>query len=157
MRFRAVLFAPRVDRQHHALRAEHLGELRQQLGPRHRCGVHGDLVGSGVQHRLGVLHRSHSASDRERDEHVVGTATGELRHGLALLVRRRDVEEHDLVRSLLLVANRQLDGVTGVAQVHELDALHHTALVDVQAWDHATEQHQASSTSCPSRTPKRPS
>jgi hypothetical protein len=139
------------------LRAEHLRQFGQQLRPRHRRGVHRDLVGAGIEHRLGILHRAHAAADRERDEHVVGAAAGELRHGLALLMRGGDVEEDDLVRPLLLVAHGQLDRVAGVAQVHELDTLDHAALVHVEARDHATEEHQASSTSCPSCTPNRPS
>jgi hypothetical protein len=151
-----VLLAAGVDRQHHALRAEHLGELGQQLWARHGSGVHRHLVGSRVQYGLGVGRAAHPASDRERDEHVVGAAAGQLRHGLALLVRRRDVEEDDLVGPLVLVAHRQLDRVAGITQVHELDAFHHAAFVDVQAGDHAPQQHQASA-SCPSRTPKRPS
>src|SRR6185503_8815849 len=73
-----------------------------------------------------------------------------------LLVGGGDVEEDDLVSALVLVAHGQLDGVAGVAQVHELHALHHPALVHVEAGDHAPEQHQASA-SWPSRTPKRPS
>ena len=76
---------------------------------------------------------------------------------LALLVRRGDVEEDDLVGALVLVAHGQLDRVAGVAQVHELDALDHAALVHVEAGDHAAQQHQPSSAAWPSRTPKRPS
>jgi hypothetical protein len=86
MRIRVVLLAARVDRQHDALGAEYLRELREQLGARHGRRVHGHLVGARVEHRLGVLHGAHAAADRERDEDVVGAAASELRHRLALLV-----------------------------------------------------------------------
>jgi hypothetical protein len=56
-------------------------------------------------------------------------------------VRGRDVEEHQLVAALLLVAHRQLDRVAGVADVHEVRALDHAALVHVEARDHALEEH----------------
>ena len=114
----------------------------EQLGPRHRRRVHRHLVGPGVEHGLGVLDRADAAADRERDEHVVGAAPGQLGHGLAPLVRGGDVEEDDLVGALVLVARGQLDRVAGVADVHELDALDHAALVHVEAGDHALEQHQ---------------
>ena len=88
--------------------------------------------------------RPHAAADRERDEHVVGAAAGQLRHGVALLVRGGDVEEDDLVGALVLVADRELHRVAGVADVHELHALDDAALVHVEAGDHASQQHQAS-------------
>ena len=119
-----------------ALGAEHLGELGEQLGSRDGRRVHRHLVGTRVEHRLGVLDRPHAAADRERDEDVVGAAA-QLGDGLALLVRCRDVEEDDLVCALVLVAHGELDGIPRVAQVHELDALHHAALVHVEARDHA--------------------
>ena len=78
--------------------------------------------------------------------------------GLAPLVGGGDVEEDDLVGALVLVARRQLDRVAGVADVHELDALDHAALVDVEAGDDALEQHHLdASAALPSATLKRPS
>ena len=47
-------------------------QLVDQLGPRERRRVDRDLVGAGVEHRLGVGHRADPAADRERDEHLVG-------------------------------------------------------------------------------------
>src|SRR5262245_31291824 len=81
--------------------------------------------------------RADAAADRERDEHVVGRPPRELHDRLTLLVRRRDVEEHELVRTLGVVTLRQLDRVPGVAQPDEVGALDHAALVHVEARDHA--------------------
>ena len=50
--------------------------------------------------------------------------------------RRRDVEERQLVGTLGVVDGGHLDRVAGVAQVLEVDALHHPPGVDVQAGDH---------------------
>ena len=55
--------------------------------------------------------------------------------GLALVGRRGDVEEDQLVGALGVVAGGQLDRVAGVAQVDEVDALDHPAGVDVEAGD----------------------
>ena len=60
----------------------------------------------------------------------------------ASLVGRGDVEEHDLVGALVLIAGGELDGVPGVPDVHEVGALDHAALVHVEAGDDALEQHQ---------------
>ena len=47
----------------------------------------------------------------------------ELGDRVALLVRGGDVQEHDLVGALAVVVRGQLDGVAGVADVDEFDAL----------------------------------
>ena len=100
-----------------------LGELVDQLGALERGGVDRDLVGAGVEHRLGVRDRADAAADRERHEHLVGGAARELGDRVALLVRRRDVEEDELVGALAVVVRGQLDRVAGVADVEEFDAL----------------------------------
>ena len=49
---------PGVDRDDHALAAEDLGELADQLRAGQRRGVDRDLVGAGVEHGLGVGDRA---------------------------------------------------------------------------------------------------
>jgi len=51
---------------------------------------------------------------------------------VARLSEVRDVEEHELVRARPVIAGGQLDGISGVAQINESDALHHPAAVDVE-------------------------
>ena len=105
-----------------------------------------------------VLHRAQAAADRERDEDLLGGAARELDDRAALLVARGDVEEDELVGALAVVAGGQLHRVAGVAQADEVDALHHPALVDVEARDDADHVGcPAGSTSSASDTVKRPS
>jgi hypothetical protein len=137
----AVSLALRVDRQHHALGAEVVGQLGQQLGPRQRRGVDRDLVGPRVEHRLRVPDGADSAADRERDEDVVGGPPRQLDDGVALLVRGGDVEEDQLVGALGVVALGQLDRVARVAQADEVGALHYAAGVHVQAGDYSLQDH----------------
>ena len=82
-----------------------------------------DLVGAGVEHRLRVGDLAHAAADRERHEHLVGRAARQLDDRGALVRRRRDVEEDELVGALAVVERRQLDRVAGVADVDEARAL----------------------------------
>ena len=118
------------------------GQLVDQPRPRHRRRVHRHLVGAGVEDRLGVGDRPDPAADREWDEHVVGRAPRELDDRVALLVRRRDVEEDQLVGALGVVALGELDRIARVTQVDEVRALHDTAGIDVQAGDDALEVHR---------------
>ena len=69
---RRVTPPPSVDRHHHTLAPELLGQLGHQLGPLDRGGVDRDLVGTGPQDPAGVLDRANATTDRERDEDLVG-------------------------------------------------------------------------------------
>ena len=135
--------APGVDRDHHALGAEDVGELGDQLRAGERRRVDRDLVGAGVEHRLGVGDRADPAPDHERDEDVVGGPAGELGDRVAPLVRRRDVEEDELVGALAVVALGELDRVARVAQADEVRPLDDPPRVHVEARDHALEGHRA--------------
>jgi hypothetical protein len=106
--------------------------------------VHADLVGARVEHGLRVGHGADPSADRERDEDVVRGAPGQLDHGVAVLVRGRDVQEDQLVGALGVVALRELDRVARVAQVDEVRALDDPTGVDVQARDDALEVHRVS-------------
>ena len=76
-----------------------------------------------------------------------------MHHRVAVVGRRGDVEEHELVGAFGVVARRELDRITGVADLDEAHALHDAARVDVEARDHADGEHAA----IPSSTVNRPS
>ena len=61
-------------------------------------------------------------------------------------MRGVDVEEDQLVGALGVVGQRGLDRIAGVAQVEELHALDHAAVLDVQARDDALGEHQTALT-----------
>ena len=145
--------ALRVDREHDALRAEAGRELVDQAGTRDGGAVHRDLVGARVEHRLRVVDRADAAADRERHEHVIGGAAGELDDRVALLVRRGDVEEDELVGALAVVERGELDRVARVADVDEAGALHDAAGVDVEARDDPLQLHSAASASASVKRP----
>ncbi len=71
---RAPLRAAGVHGKHHALRAEPMRRLGQQLRPGYRRGVQRHLVRPGPQQPVHVLRGAHPAADRERDENLLGGA-----------------------------------------------------------------------------------
>src|SRR5690606_36978766 len=133
-----------IDARHHALAAEPLGGLGEQLGPADGGGVDADLVGAGAEDARDVVHAADAAADGERNEQALGGAQHDVQQGGAALDGGGDVEEHDLVRALGFVAHGELDGVAHVAQVHEAGALHDAAVTHVQAHAHALAQHHTS-------------
>src|SRR5262249_20805917 len=72
---------------------------------------------------------------------LVCRATGELCDRLAALVGGGDVQKHELVGALTVIVRSQLDGVAGVADIDEFDALDDATAVDVQAGNYALEMH----------------
>ncbi len=148
---------PRVDRQHHRLRAEFLRQFTNQFGPAHRGRVDADLIGPRVQYAPRVIDRADAAADRQRDENFTGGARDYLHHGVAVVARRRDVQKHQLVGALLVVARREFHRISRVAQVHEIDALDHASLGDVETGDDALGQHaQLSTKFLTMRSPRSP-
>ncbi len=116
-----------VDGAHHALRAELGGDLGDQPGRSTALVLTLTLSAPARSSRRASSTRADAAADGEGDEDLLGGATGDVDHRVAAVGRRGDVEEHELVGALGVVAGRQLDRVAGVAQVDEVDALHHPA------------------------------
>ena len=72
------------------------------------------------QQRVGVGDRADPAADRERDRQLLRDAPHDADERLALLERRLDVEEDELVRAAIGVGGAELDRVADVAQALEL-------------------------------------
>ena len=141
-----------VDRDDDRLRAELLGEARDQRRARESSGVDRDLVGSGREQRVGVGDRADAAADGERDRELLGDPADDPDERVALLERRLDVEEDELVGSAVGVGGAELDRVADVAELLELDALDDAAAGHVEARDQARERNfSLTSLSTPSR------
>ena len=122
-----------VHRQHDAPRAESSAHLVEHLRAGYGGGVDADLVGAGAQHGVDVVDGADAPTHGERDEHLVGGAFDHVHHGGATRTRRGDVEERQFVGAFAVVAFGQFDGVAGVAEVLEVDALDDATVVDVEA------------------------
>ena len=138
-----------VDRHDHRLAAVAPGERGDERRVLERRRVEAHLVGAGFDRRVGILLGSDAATDSQRQEDLPGHRADRARHGLALLERGGDVENHHLVDAFHVVAAGQLARVAGVAQSLELHAFHHLPVAHVEAGDDALGQHQAASRTIP--------
>jgi hypothetical protein len=129
-----------VHRHHNALRAVAPGGLFDQLRPLHRCGVDAHLVGARVEQALHVPDRTHAPAHRQRDKDLLCNRLDDAHDQVAAVARGRDVEKRKLVSALLVIAPRDLDRVTGVAQPDEIDPLHDAPGGNVEAGDDALGQ-----------------
>ena len=66
-----------------------------------------------------------------------GGAGDHVDHGVASVTGRGDIEEHQFVGALLVIARGEFHGIAGVAQVDEVHAFDHASAGDIQARDNA--------------------
>src|SRR5574340_48665 len=83
-----------------------------------------------------------AAADGQRDEHLRRDRLDDVQDQVAVIAGRGDVEEGQLVGTLVVVARRDLDRIARVAQLDEIDALDDPAAGDVQARDDAFGEHR---------------
>ena len=142
----AVAGAPLgVDGDNDRLRAEAIGGARDHARIGQRRGVERDLVGAGFEQHAYVLDGTHAAADRQWHEDALGGGPHDVEPDRALLVRRGDVEEADLVGAGGVVGRGRFGRIAGVAQIDEAHALDDAPVLDVEAGDDAPRQHAASS------------
>ncbi len=126
-----------VETQHEHLRTEAVGDLTDQLGTRDRGAVHSDLVGTAGEKARDVFGAAHSTAHGERDEDLLGGGTNHVVGRRPVVDGGRDIQEGDLVGALLVVLAGELDGIPGIAEVQEIDALDHSTIGDVETGNHA--------------------
>src|SRR6185436_4395958 len=96
-----------------------------------------DLVGAGSKEHLDVVDGAYPAADRQRHEAGLRRAPDDIQHGAAVFVGGGDVEEAQFVGAGGVVRNRRFDGIAGVAQVDEIDAFDHPAVLHIETGDDA--------------------
>ena len=108
-----------------AMRPVGFGHVANERRVRDGRAVDRDLVGPGVEQLAHVAALSDPAADRERDGDGGGGAVDQVEQGAAILVRRRDVEERDLIGPGLAVALGGLDRVAWIAKPDEASPKRH--------------------------------
>ena len=108
--------------------------------------VQRDLVGPGPQHIAHLVDAPDAAADGQRDERPPGGPFDDVEERAAPLRGGGDVEEDELVGAFAGVPLGQLGRIALVDQVDEAGAFDDAAVGHVEAWDHASTEHQAART-----------
>ena len=130
-----------VDGHNDTLAPEPHGRVLDKFRIVDRGGVDRHLVATGEEQVSDIIDRPYPSADRKRHEHLFRGAADDVEDDAAFLVGRRDVEERELVRPLLVVKPGDLDRVAGVAQVHEAHAFYHPSRLHVETGYDAFRQH----------------
>src|SRR5712691_3790756 len=132
---RAFRAAFGVDGEHNGLRAKLVRQFLDQLRAQDCGGIHGKLVGTGAKDTSTLLNRADAAAGGERDGQLFRHSPDGFEKGSPVVARGGDVQDHELVGTVAIVACSELGRVPGIAQVHEPDSFNHAGSVRVQAWD----------------------
>src|SRR5260370_255526 len=119
VRFGIGAFTFGVNRNNHRLRSKALRNASYQGRVGDGTGVNADLVRSRVEDCRGIVERADSPSDRERDEEFSRGAANGFQQRRSLFVRRRDIEQYDLICSSLTVSSGKRGGIPRIAQSHK--------------------------------------
>jgi len=126
-----------IDGYDDGLGSEAGAYLADEIGIGESGGVDTDLVGSGFEDGCCVFASPDAAAYGERDEEGQrGPANGIEERGAALM-RRGDIEQDDLVSTLLCMAMSERGGIAGVNEIDELNAFDDTAVANVETSDDA--------------------
>ncbi len=131
----------RVNCHHDALAPEMPGPFGDQRRPFDRSGIDRHLITSLSHQAPDLFKRADPAPHRERNKQRPGNGPRQLDPGGAGFRRSGDVEEYQLVGTLLLVAMGRLNRVAGVFQVPEADPLDDAPGFDVETGDDPFGEH----------------
>jgi hypothetical protein len=126
-----------IHGQHEHLRTEVAGDFVDDVGTRHGGCVDRRLVGPETEQLVHFGDPADTPSDGEGNEDFLGGAADHVEGGLPVARGGCDIQERELVRAGVVVAVRQLDRISGVAEPFEIDAFDHAAGINVQARDDA--------------------
>ncbi len=130
-----------VDRKHDALIAEFFRRFLDEFAAADGGAVDRHLVGAGSQQHANIVHGTHTAAHRQRHEAGFSRAPDHIQHGAAIFVGGGNVEKTQLIGAGGVIGDGRLDGIAGIAQIDEVDALDHPAVLDVEAGNHADLEH----------------
>src|SRR6202047_4406441 len=147
VRSAAALHPFGVDRHHDALIAEFFRGFLDEFAAADGGRVDRNFIGAGSQQGFDIVDRADAATDRQRHEAGLCGAPDHIQHDAAIFMGRRNIEKAQLIGAGGVVGDRRFHGIAGIAQIDEVDALHHPAVLDVETGDHAHLEHGETPTS----------
>lgn len=136
---------PAVDSDDDTLRSEAPCKRIDQLRRAQRRGVHRHLLRARGENPLGLADGGDPARDAERDVELARDAPHPLRIGQTPIGARANVIEHELVRPLVAIADRELEDVARDLVVAKANALDYGAVADIEAGEDTAGKYGRSS------------
>ena len=111
----------------------------QHRAQRRRVDAH--FVRARLEYLLRVARRLDAPAHAERHKQIARRAPHRVEQRLPSLMRRCNVQQHNLVRALFRVPRRLGRRIARIHEIDKLHAFHHAARMHVEAGDDALGQH----------------
>jgi hypothetical protein len=118
-----------------------LGRLAHEVRALHGFGIDRHLVRTGQQQLAHVFKRADAAADSKWHKALLGRPRDDIEQRIAVLDTSSDVEEAKFVGAFAVVDLRRLDRIAGIDEVYEIDALHDTSVLHIEAGNDAGLKH----------------
>src|SRR5262249_13929972 len=133
--------SPGIDCHHNALTAEAFRALPHQARLFYSRCVQGNFVGTAAQNFLNVIDIAQSAADGEWNIDAVSNPANHLGHDVPAVGRSRDVEKDQLIGAFIGITQTTFNRVPCITQLHEIDALYNTSVLDIETGNDALSEH----------------
>ena len=130
-----------INRHHDALGTIALRHFLDDLRPRQGGRIETGFVGTGIEQTAHIVHGANATTHGQGNKHLRGHRLDDVQNQVTSVAGGCDVEECELVGSLLVVARRDLDRVASVAQGLKVDALNNPPTGHVQTGNDALGEH----------------
>ena len=137
----AVLTPFGINSNHHALASELVRCLPDQFRTVNSRRVHGNLVCALPKKPLEVINSTNAAADCKRNKHISRHLAHHIHHSVTLLAGGCNVKKYHLIRSSRIVCLGDLHRVSGILQIYEIHAFHHSPIIHIQAGNNSLRKH----------------
>src|SRR6266699_3321227 len=138
----ATFFPSRIDSDDDALTPKAFRRFLHNVRVLHGRRIQGYLVCTATQDLLNVINRPQAATHREGNIDAVRHARHHSGDDISPVRRSRNIEKYELVRALIRISKATLDGITGIAQVYEMDTFHNTSVLYIETRDDPLSEHR---------------
>ena len=132
---------PGIHRHNYRLRPKAPANLPNQLRPRNRRRVDAHLIRPRRKHRLRILRTPNPAPHRKRHKQLLRRPLHRIQQRPAPFMRRRNIQQHNLIRPSRSMTMRQLRRIPRIHNIHKLHTLHHPPTPHIQARNNSFRQH----------------
>ena len=99
------------------------------------------LIRPRIEHRRSILRTPNPTSNSKRHKQLRRRPLHGIEQRSAPLMRRRNIQQHNLIRSRRSMTMRQLRRIARIDDIHELHALHYAPTSNIQACNNPLRQH----------------
>src|SRR5687767_4105766 len=122
-----------INGQYNALRSKFSCKLFDEFWILNGSGINTYFISSGFEQGCNITFTTYPTSNRKWNVNVLCNLPDNRRESFALFIGCRNVQEHQLVSTLLCIGRCKLNRVASIADVHKIDAFHSSPILNVEA------------------------